>query len=123
MNRVSTGRSSENSFHRRVPRGNSQASGRDGLFDVCTFREGSLWHGMRYLTAVTLGKHAELTDCRATRSRMVKIESDANVPYQLDGDPGGMLPLEIEMLPERITLIVPDEAESTKEQRSKEAEE
>jgi diacylglycerol kinase family enzyme len=29
------------------------------------------------------------------------------VPYQLDGDPGGFLPLDIEVLPERLTLWVP----------------
>jgi diacylglycerol kinase (ATP) len=37
----------------------------------------------------------------------VRIESDVPVPYQLDGDPGGYLPLEIEVLPNRLTLIVP----------------
>jgi diacylglycerol kinase family enzyme len=84
------------------------ASGTDGLFDLCVFREGSLWHGMRYLTAVALGMHDELPDCRTARPRSLKIESEGNVPYQLDGDPGGMLPLEIEMLRERITLIVPE---------------
>jgi diacylglycerol kinase family enzyme len=89
------------------------ASGTDGLLDLCTFREGSLWHGMRYLTAVTLGRHAELADCRSARLRRVRIESDQNVPYQLDGDPGGMLPLEIEVLPERITFVVPGEEGET----------
>ena len=35
------------------------------------------------------------------------IRADEEVAYQLDGDPGGMLPVEIEVLPGRVTLIVP----------------
>jgi diacylglycerol kinase family enzyme len=30
------------------------------------------------------------------------------VPYQLDGDFGGRLPVEIDMLPRRVTLFVPE---------------
>ncbi len=40
-------------------------------------------------------------------ARRVRIESDRPVRYQLDGDPGGMLPLDIEVLPGRLTLVVP----------------
>jgi diacylglycerol kinase family enzyme len=35
----------------------------------------------------------------------VRIASDRSVPYQLDGDPGGQLPLEIEVLPSRLTIL------------------
>jgi diacylglycerol kinase family enzyme len=35
------------------------------------------------------------------------VDSEEEVPYQLDGDPGGVLPLEIEALPGRLTLVVP----------------
>ena len=37
----------------------------------------------------------------------VRIESDEPVAYQLDGDPGGMLPLDVEVVPHRLTLVVP----------------
>ena len=37
----------------------------------------------------------------------MRIESDGTVPYQLDGDPGGTLPLEIEMLTARVTFWAP----------------
>ena len=47
---------------------------------------------------------ADYRTCNATR---VRIESKEPVHYQLDGDPGGMLPLEIEVLPARITLVHP----------------
>ncbi len=83
------------------------ADGTDSLLDICTFRRGSLWHGMRYAAAVKLGRHQQLADCTTGRVKRLRVESRAEVPYQLDGDPGGFLPLDIEVLPGRLTLIVP----------------
>jgi len=82
------------------------ASGSDGLLDVCTFREGSLWHGLRYLSGVVFGQHEEMQDFVHVQTRRLRIESDARVPYQLDGDPGGELPVEIAIEAGRLTLMV-----------------
>ena len=83
------------------------AIGDDGLLDVCTFKHGSLWNGLMYLGGVALGQHESWSDCTIRRMKRLRIESDAEVPYQLDGDPGGVLPIEIQVLPERLTLFVP----------------
>jgi diacylglycerol kinase family enzyme len=84
-----------------------QADGTDGLLDVCAFRRGTLWHGLQYTAAVLLGWHQALADCTARRVRRLRITSPAEVPYQLDGDPGGVLPVDVEVLPGRSTMIVP----------------
>jgi diacylglycerol kinase family enzyme len=83
------------------------AVGNDGLLDVCTFKDGSLWSGLRYLSGVILGQHASWDDCVTVRAAKIRIESDSPVPLQLDGDPGGFLPTEIEVLPDHLTLLVP----------------
>jgi len=83
------------------------AVGTDGLLDVCTFREGSLWYGLVYLGGVVFDQHRSWESCVTARTRRVRIEADEEVPYQLDGDPGGVLPVDIEILPGRLTLIVP----------------
>lgn len=83
------------------------ASGKDGLLDVCTFKDGSLWSGLRYLSGVLLGQHASWDDCVTVRASRIRIESDQAVPLQLDGDPGGYLPVEIDVLPSHLTLLVP----------------
>jgi diacylglycerol kinase family enzyme len=83
------------------------ADGTDGALDLCTFDGGSLWNGLRYLAAAQLGWHRHLRDCRVVRVTRLRITSDRPVMYQLDGDPGGWLPLEIEVLPGRLTLVVP----------------
>ena len=83
------------------------AVGSDGLLDVCTFRRGSFWHGLRYLAHLICRRHARLADCVTTRTARLRVESDRPVPYQLDGDPGGWLPLDVEVVPERLCLVVP----------------
>jgi diacylglycerol kinase family enzyme len=82
-----------------------QASGTDGLLDVCTFKEGSLWSGLVYLSGVMLGQHEAMEDFARVRTRRLAIESASPAPYQLDGDPGGELPVEISVLQERLTLL------------------
>jgi diacylglycerol kinase family enzyme len=84
-----------------------QAVGDDGLLDVCTFKEGSLWSGLTYLAGVLMGQHQTYSDCVSRRAFRVRIESDEPAPYQLDGDPGGFTPLEIDVVPGRLTMLAP----------------
>ena len=86
-----------------------KADGRDGLLDVCTFRNGGLMHGLLYAAAVVTGTHRQLSDFAERRVRRLRVTSQGKVPYQLDGDPGGFLPVDIEVLPNRLTLVVPRE--------------
>lgn len=77
----------------------------DGRLDVCTFRQGSLWHGLRYLTGVVLQQHQNWEDFRIRAAAEIRIEADHEIPYQLDGDPGGVLPVTVKVLPERLSLV------------------
>ena len=91
-----------------------EAVGTDGLLDLCTFARGSLLHGLRYLVAAQLGgRHQGLADCRMRRGRRFRMTSDKPVAYQLDGDPGGFLPVDVEVLPGRLTLVVPPSEEES----------
>jgi diacylglycerol kinase (ATP) len=86
-----------------------QADGRDGQLDLCGFRRGSRLRGFGYLAAMYFGQHPRLRDWLTQRVHRVRITADVPVAYQLDGDPGGFLPLEIEILPRRLTMLVPAE--------------
>ena len=83
------------------------ADGADGMLDVCMLRRGSFWPGIVYATAIVLRSHHLLRDWTTREVRRARITSDGEVPYQLDGDPGGILPLDVEVLPGRLSLIVP----------------
>lgn len=81
------------------------ANGHDGKLDLCTFRGGWLLKGLVYFVGILLRRHRGWRDTHVERAIRIHIESDSAVPYQLDGDPGGHLPLEIEILPARLTLV------------------
>lgn len=87
-----------------------EARADDGHLHVCTFHGGSLWHGIKHVGHVLLRRHKRLPEYKCEIATQVRIEADEPVPYQLDGDPGGMLPLDIEMLPGRVALLVPPAA-------------
>jgi diacylglycerol kinase (ATP) len=87
-----------------------QSDGSDGLLDLCAFRRSRFW---KTLTTVVLRRQQRSADWATCRVRRLRITSDAIVPYQLDGDPGGWLPLDVEVLPARLTMLIPQEAVST----------
>ncbi|MFK7769815.1 MAG: diacylglycerol kinase family protein [Mariniblastus sp.] len=79
----------------------------DGQLDLCTFRGGNLFRGVFYLAAVLMRRHRGWKHSHFQRFSKIRIESEEKVPYQLDGDPGGFLPLEIEVIPKFLNLFVP----------------
>jgi len=80
----------------------------DGKLDHVLFRGGTPFHGMLY---TTLGQcfslHRFLPTARLGQGMQYRITSDASVPFQLDGDPVGELPLEMEIVPNRFSFLVP----------------
>ena len=84
-----------------------QADAMDGKLDLCAFRGGNLMNGLLYLTGVLLRRHRRWKDTRIAVARKIRIEAEDEVPYQLDGDPGGFLPLNIEIVPQRLCINVP----------------
>lgn len=85
------------------------ATGYDGRLDLCAFEHGGLLRAIfRYLPALLRGTQHKLPDCVLTQASRFRVECpEAEVFYELDGDPGGTLPVEIDILPRRLTLLVP----------------
>jgi len=81
----------------------------DGRLDLVALERGSMWHALRYATGVYLRRHQHIRDMTTCRVQSVTIAppEGEQVAYQLDGDPGGTLPVTITTLPERLTLILP----------------
>lgn len=92
-----------------------QADPLDGRLDVCTFQGSGLWKGLYYLACLWRGQHESLPDYTHRQVRAMTIQAPQDqygqpieVPYQIDGDPGGVLPLSIEIQPGRLRLLVPE---------------
>lgn len=88
----------------------SDAEGTDGELDLLTFRGGNLMNGLKYFFGVVFRRHRSWRDTHLERTTWLRLEAEAPVPFQLDGDPGGYLPLEIKLLPRRFRLVVPPAA-------------
>lgn len=88
------------------------ASASDGQLDVCAFERGAIWSVLRYLWHVHRRAHSRLADVTMMRCRRFRLEADCERPvaYQIDGDYGGTLPVEVEMLPGDLRLLVSREA-------------
>jgi diacylglycerol kinase family enzyme len=79
----------------------------DGMLDLITFHGGSFWQGLVHLGAVLLGQHRRRRSVQTAQVRCIRIRSERPVPIQVDGDPGGMLPVEVCVRPRRLTALVP----------------
>jgi diacylglycerol kinase family enzyme len=55
--------------------------------------------------------HHTLPDAELTRTSRFRLEAttSASVAYQIDGDLGGTLPVDVEVLPGQLRLLVPPE--------------
>ena len=87
----------------------ADADPRDGLLDVCVFRGTSLLKNMGHAATVMLGAHGPWSGCVRVRATQVRISSEAAVPIQIDGDPGGQTPVDVHIVPRGVRLFVPAE--------------
>ena len=83
------------------------AVGNDGEVDLIGFTQGSIVSGFRYAGGVVLGQHRKWRDVVRHRGSRMVLTSKARVPYQLDGDYVGRLPLVVETLAKRVRLLAP----------------
>ena len=84
------------------------ALGDDGLLDVIVFERGSIASGLRYVAGIWTGRHLDAEDVTRLRGKSIRVEARKPVAYQLDGDFGGQLPLEITTLPAAVPLLIPN---------------
>ncbi|WP_347246390.1 diacylglycerol kinase family protein [Thermogutta sp.] len=84
-----------------------EASATDGALDLCTYRGGGFWKGLWYTLTTQFQLHRRLRDFQHLRGRRFRVTAEAPVPYQLDGDPAGYLPVEVEVAPHRVHILVP----------------
>tara|TARA_B100001123_G_scaffold203003_1_gene230182 strand:+ start:642 stop:1565 length:924 start_codon:yes stop_codon:yes gene_type:complete len=83
----------------------------DGQFVVTVMQRGSAFHMIRYAWKLLRGTHDRAADVHvATASRVRIVAADpaaGQIPLQVDGDPAGAVPVEIECLPSSLVVFVP----------------
>lgn len=78
----------------------------DGLLDWVAFERGGRAALARYAWAVVRAAHGRLSHARSGRARRLRLTSSMPVPVQLDGEPAGFTPVEIEVLPAALMVVV-----------------
>lgn len=79
----------------------------DGLLDLCIFCCQDIFQLLGHSVRTVFARHIEHRDMRYTRVQRVRVEADVPVPVELDGDPGGFLPLDISIRPGAVRVKVP----------------
>ena len=85
----------------------TKASPFDGILDVRLFEKGSSLSTIRYAMSVAMKQHEKLSDVTCLRGRNIRIKAEKTVPVQLDGDPFGFTPLNLELTTDKATFFVP----------------
>jgi diacylglycerol kinase (ATP) len=78
----------------------------DGLLDWVAVERGGRLALTRYAWAVARARHAGLAHVRGGRTRRVRLASVDPVPVQLDGEPAGFTPVDVEVLPAALAVVV-----------------
>lgn len=78
----------------------------DGLFDICVLPCESRAQLIRLFLHAIAGEHLVGHGSVYLRGKRVQIVGSQSIPVQIDGDPGGHTPVEINLLPFRVPFIV-----------------
>jgi diacylglycerol kinase family enzyme len=78
----------------------------DGLLDWVAFERGGVSALARYAWAVVRACHGRLSHVRSGRARRFTLTSAVPVPVQLDGEAAGFTPVEVEVLPAALMVVV-----------------
>ena len=84
------------------------ARGDDGVLDVCVLPCRSRVDLVRLFVLAAVGEHVNAEGVTYVKGRHVRVESQGRAaPVQVDGDPAGHTPADIDLLPIRLPFIVP----------------
>jgi len=78
----------------------------DGLLDVVMFKNQSPWDVVRYLQAILFGSHPKLPDVEYFQTPGLRVESDAEVSVELDGEFSGRVPITFGFGPDKLRVLV-----------------
>lgn len=79
----------------------------DGLLDVVVFKNQSHWDVVRYVQAILFQAHPELPDVEYFQTSSLRVESNADLPVELDGEITGCVPVDFRFAERRLCVLAP----------------
>jgi len=77
----------------------------DGLIHICVFPRVNWFLLCRYALSYATGRAASLRDTKALRVSHATLTAEASVPFEVDGDLCGMLPMTLGILPGVLRVV------------------
>jgi diacylglycerol kinase (ATP) len=97
-------------LYAKVARVAAQAYLDDGLLDVCIFKGSNLASTVHHAIMVFARRHLRDPQVEYYQCKKVSISTATPLPVQVDGDPIGTTPMEFEIVPQALNVIVPRNA-------------
>ena len=85
----------------------SEASNDDRLLDVMVFKDQSPTDILRYVSGITLGRAEKTKGIEYVQASRIRVESDIEVPFEVDGELAGVTPIDFFPCDNRLTVFVP----------------
>jgi len=83
----------------------------DGLLDVCIYKCASKVRLAKHATMTVLKQHAKGRDVIYRQGKSIAVSSNTkSIMTEIDGDPGPSLPVRIDVIPQAVNCIVPEDA-------------
>lgn len=82
----------------------------DGLLDVVIMEGYGLHSSLKHALLALLGRHVDDPEVHIHRTSRVSIETQEPVPVHLDAENVGHTPVEIEVAPQALKIIIPQDA-------------
>jgi len=79
----------------------------DGLLDWVVFQGSGFAATLNYARDVRRGRHRDRADVRCGRAQRLRLTAPEPVPLQMDGDAAGTTPVNVEIVPEALRVIIP----------------
>lgn len=84
----------------------------DGLLDVCLFKGTGFAYAVRHFLSIALGRATHDPQMMNTRGRLIRVRAKRPVAVHVDAEPIGMTPIEVQVVPRALRVIVPRTAEA-----------
>ena len=79
----------------------------DGLLDVCLFKGTSFAYTARHFISIALGRSAQNPRLINLRGRHIRVTAKQPVAVHVDAEPIGVTPIEVQVVPRALRVIVP----------------
>ncbi len=80
----------------------------DGLLDVCVFEKGGYFDVLRYGQGILRGVHTGFADVRYFQAKEFVCSAAQAVPFELDGEDAGEVPVCFSVMPRALRVMAPD---------------